>query len=262
MKQLKSIFALVLMSMFVNVSYAQDSTTKSAVLKVKRSAREVTVQTKDTVETYTKTRNADVSFETKKAVVDGNAVAFNNFNKDIEGRKLSRAFVELGGGMNYIFDGSEFRPEIRATLGWETKHTLLFVNGFMSLKGHNVSSDKTENGITEGAEAEGRYNVFGATFNAGWKLWQDARYRSYVAIYGGAGYGYCKTDGDDDAIRYTSSFYGLLYQGGVKAKWGFSEHFGLTFNAEFGNSARNFHDSEQDMNNFAIKALLGLNYTF
>ena len=262
MKQLKSIFALVLMSMFVNVSYAQDSTTKSAVLKVKRSSTEVTATTATDTIVTTRTRNCDVAFDYKKESVDGNAIAFDNFNKDIEGHKLSRPFVELGFGGTYIFDGSEIRPELRAILGWETKHTLLFVNGFMSWKGYNVSDDVTENGIVEGAEATGRYNTFGAIMNMGWKLWQDARYRSYVAIYGGGGYGYCKSDGDAEEIRYTSSFYGLLYQAGVKAKWGLTQHVGLTFDVSFGNAARNFHDSEQDMNNFALKGLIGLNYTF
>ena len=132
----------------------------------------------------------------------------------------------------------------------------------MSWKGFNTSTNLTANGVTEGAEATGHYTTFNATLGFAGKVWQDARYRSFIALYGDAGYGYCKTDGDNENIRFTSSFYGFVWEGGIKAKWGFSRHLGLNVDLGVGNVARNFHDSEQDMGAIALKGVLSLVYTF
>ena len=79
MKQLKSFLAVALMSvMFASVAPAQ--TTKSnlsnvpAVLNVDRHRKQVTTQTASDTTTYNKMRNADVSFKTKQAFVNGEAV--------------------------------------------------------------------------------------------------------------------------------------------------------------------------------------------
>jgi hypothetical protein len=206
MKQLKSFVALVLMSMFATVATAQTTKVQSkpAVLHVIRSAKQVTEVTTADTTTYNKMRNSDVSFATKQAFVNGEAWAFDNENKDVEGNKLSRPFLAIGGGANFLFSDKDVRPDFFARLGWEKKRFLTFVDFNVSWSGFNVSSNLTSNGVTEGAEAVGNYIIFAGTLNEAVKLWQDARYRSYLAVKAGAGYGYCKTDGDADAIRFSS----------------------------------------------------------
>lgn len=255
----------MLAALFLTVNFAQAQ--NAAVLDVQRTKKQVTVivandsAATDTI-TYRRTHNNAVDFKTKQAFVNGEAVAFNNVNKDVEGNLLSRPFVGIGGGASYLFDGSELRPTINAIVGWEKKNMIIFADFNMSWKGYNISSETTDNGVVEGAEADGRYNSFNATANIGWKLWQSDRYRSYVAPFAGAGYGYAKTDGDAEEVRYTSSFYGLVWQAGVMTKIGFSKHFGLGLNLHVGNAARNYHDSEQDMSAIKLGGSASLIYTF
>lgn len=259
--------AKVVMVMFATMFLTINAQAQSAVLDVQRSKKQVQVVVAndsnkvDTI-TYVKTRNNAVSFATKRAFVNGESYAFNNQNKDAEGNRLSRPFLGIGGGASYLFNGSELRPTINAIVGWEKKNLIIFCDFNMSWKGYNVSSSTSDNGVVEGAEAEGNYNTFGATANLGLKVWQSDRYRSYVALYGGAGYGYAKTDGDAEEVRYTSSFYGLVWQAGVMTKIGFSKHFGLGLNLHVGNAARNYHDSEQDMSAIKLGAVANLIYTF
>jgi hypothetical protein len=257
----------VLMGMFSALCLTINAQAQNAaVLDIQRSKKQVQVVVADSAATdtitYTRTRNNAVDFETKKAVVNGESYAFDNKNKDVEGNLLSRPFVGIGGGASYLFDGNELRPSLSATIGWEKKNMLLFADFNMSWKGHNNSSDTSEDGVIKGAEVSGRYNTFAATANIGWKVWQSDRYRSYVAPFAGAGYGYCKTDGDADDVRYTSSFYGFVWQGGVIAKIGFNRHFGVGLNVHVGNAARNYHDSEQDMSAIKLGAMASLIYTF
>jgi outer membrane protein W len=274
MKQIMSSIVTVLksapkmaMGMLVMSFLTINAAAQTAVLDVQRSKKQVQVVVAndsnkvDTI-TYVKTRNNAVSFEQKRSFVNGESYAFDNKNKDAEGNRLSRPFLGIGGGASYLFDGNELRPTLNAVIGWEKKNMILFADFSMSWKGYNVSSSTTDNGVTEGAEAEGQYNTFGACANIGWKLWQSDRYRSYVAPFAGAGYGYCKTDGDADDVRYTSSFYGLVWQAGVMTKIGFSRHFGLGLNLHVGNAARNYHDSEQDMSAIKLGAVANLIYTF
>lgn len=272
MTQLKSFFAIVLMSMmFANVATAQTTTdqSKSATLRITRNNKVITKTTeKDTI-VAKKTRVCEVSdsfkvarYEARLAGKEAPGTYFDNHNKDIEGKLLSRPYVELGGGAAWLFSSSEFRPEIRATFGWEMKPALIFADFSFGWKGFSTSDDLSEHGLREGSEATGRYNVFTGTLNAALKVWQDARYLSYVAIFGGAGYSYAKTDGDDSEIRFSSSFYQLRWQGGVIVKVGINEHWGFSGRAYVFNPSNNEHDSDQDAGKLAVGAQVALGYTF
>ena len=273
MKMTKVVVAVVAMcAMFATEVNAQTSSPKneqSAVLKVTRSNRVITKTTATDTVVAQKTTINQVSDEFKMARYEARlkgetapGAYFDNENRDIEGNVLSRPFVEIGGGGSYLFSGSEFRPTLNATIGWEKKNMLIFSTFDASWKGYNVSSDLTDDGMVEGAEASGRYNSLNATLNFAYKVLQDARYMSYVAPYVGAGYGYCKTDGDSEEIRYSSSFYGFLWTAGVRGKWGLSRHVGIAVNLSVGNVARNYHDSKQDMNAIGLKGSITLGYTF
>ncbi len=242
---------------------------KSAVLKITRSAKQVTMVTsKDTV-TAVRTRVCDVSdsvklarYEAKRRGETPETVYFDGHNKDITGRKLSRPFIELGFGGTYLFDNSEIRPELVLNAGWESRYFLLMATGYMSWKSFNSSDALTEHGLTEGAEASGRYNSFGALLGGGPKVWSSADFNTYLALIGQIGYGYCKTDGDSEAIRFSSSFYGLKWRGLLRFHYGFNNHWGLSVDAGVTNTVRNHHDSDQDKGGVTAEATVTLGYSF
>lgn len=270
--------AIVLMSMIASTvnaqTVSQNNEQKSAVLKITRSAKQVTMVSqsadgkKDTV-VATKTRVCEVSdsvklarYEAKLKGEQPTGAYFDNHNKDITGRVLSRPFVELGGGATYAFSSKEVRPVGRLTLGWEMKSLLIFGDFELGMKGFSTSDALTEHGVREGSEATGRYNTFTGVLNGAVKLWNSDNYNSFIAIFGGAGYTYAKTDGDDESIRFSSSFYQLRWQGGVLMKYGFNSHWGLTGRIYVQNPSNNEHDSDQDAAKLAIGAQLGVNYSF
>jgi hypothetical protein len=275
----KFVAIIVLGMMCATVSTAQTENPvkgeqKSAVLKIHRTNKQVTMVSKtaegkqDTT-VATKTRVCDVSDEVKLARYEAKrrgekpeGAYFNNKNKDITGRKLSRPFLEVGGGVTYAFSSKEVRPVFRGTFGWEMRYALLFADLEMSLKGFSTSNDLSEHGLREGAEASGRYNTFTGVLNGAVKLWNSSDFNSFIALFGGAGYSYAKTDGDDESIRFSSSFYQFRWQGGILAKWGFAEHWGLTGRLYVQNPSNNEHDSDQDAGKLAVGAQLGVNYSF
>jgi hypothetical protein len=256
-----AVVALALMSVMTTEVTAQTSSQKSAVL-VSRSKSAITMTTATDTVTTTRTTNDKVSFDYKKSNVDGNpsAIAFDNKNKDIEGKKLSRAFLALAGGANFQFSGSEFRPEGRILFGREAKSLVFFADLFLSGKKLNESEELTENGVKKGADFTGKYLDYGGKLNVGFKILQDSRYRNWLAIYAGAGYGFSKTDGDDAPAMSSNS--GFLYGGGLLGKMALNNHWGIVGQIEFGNVVRCYHDSDQDLGNFAGKLLVGVSYTF
>jgi hypothetical protein len=267
------LLAIALMSamFFASVATAQTTTdqSKSATLRITRNNKVITKTTATDTIVAKKTTINQVSDSFKVARYEARlkgeqapGTYFDNHNRDIEGKLLSRPFVELGGGATYAFSSSEFRPEVRLTLGWEMKPAIIFADFSLGWKGFSTSDDLSEHGLREGSEATGRYNVFTGTLNGALKVWQDARYLSYIAIFGGAGYSYAKTDGDSEDIRFSSSFYQLRWQGGVMAKYGFNEHWGVSARAYVFNPSNNEHDSDQDAAKLAVGAQVGVSYSF
>jgi hypothetical protein len=257
-------FAIALMSvMFANVTTAQTTKDQSAVLKIHRTRQQVTMVTSDAagkVDTVTavRTRVCDVSDEVKLARYEAKrrgekpeTVYFDNKNKDIEGKKISRPFVELGFGGTLLFDNSELRPELVLNAGWESRYFILMATGYFSGKAFN--SD---------AEAGGSYHTFGGLLGGGPKLWNSANFNSYLALIGQVGYGYEKTDGDAEDIRFSSSFYGLKWRGLLRFHYGFNNHWGLSVDAGVTNTVRNHHDSDQDKGGVTAEATVTLGYSF
>jgi hypothetical protein len=269
---------VVLISMMTSVVFAQTTSQnneqKSAVLKITRSSKQVTMVTSDAtgkVDTVvaTRTRVCDVSdevkldrYEARLAGKEAHGAYFDNKNKDITGRKLSRPVFELGGGATYAPSNKEFRPVFRGTAGWEMRYMILFADFEFGTKGFSTSDALTDSGVREGAEVTGRYNTFTGVLNGAVKLYNSADFNSFVSLFGGAGYTYAKTDGDDESIRFSSSFYQFRWQGGILAKWGFSSHWGVSGRIYVQNPSNNEHDSDQDAGVLAVGAQLGVNYSF
>lgn len=258
----KVVVAVVAMcAMFATEVNAQTSSPKneqSAVLKVTRSNRVITKTTATDTVVAQKTTINQVSDEFKVARYEARLAGkeapgsyFDNHNRDIEGKLLSRPFVEAGFGGTLLFDNSELRPELIVNVGWECRYFLLMATGYFSGKAFN--SD---------AEAGGSYNTFGGMLGGGPKLWSSNDFNSYLALIGQVGYGYEKTDGDAEDIRFSSSFYGLKWRGFARFHYGFNEHWGLSVDAGVTNTVRNHHNSEQDKGGITAEATLTLGYSF
>lgn len=118
----------------------------------------------------------------------------------------------------------------------------------------------TAGGVKKGASYTGTYLTYGGKLNVGVKILQNDRYTSWVALYGGAGYANSTTDVDDAEVVSSNS--GFLYGGGLLGKASLGKHWGLIGQIEFGNITRCYHDSKQDLGNFAFKFQGGVVYTF
>jgi hypothetical protein len=268
----------MLMSMAIAPVFAQaekhESAEQKTVIKITRNKQQVTMVTSDAdgkqdTTVAVRTRVCEVSDSVKLARYEARlkgetapGVYFDNKNKDITGRKLSRPFVELGGGGAWLFSSKEFRPVGRFTLGWESRYTLIFADFEFGTKGFSTSDDLSEHGVRKGAEAEGLYKTFSAVANGAVKLWNSDNFNSFIALYGGVGYTYAKTDGDSDDIRFGSAFYQFRWQAGLLAKYGFNSHWGLTGRLYIQNPSNNEHDSAQDAGKLAVGAQVGVNYSF
>lgn len=270
----------MLMSMAIAPVFAQAEKhesaeqNKSAVLRINRTRQQVTMVTSDATgkkdtTVATRTRVCDVAdsiklerYEAKRAGKTPETVYFDGHNKDITGRKLSRPFVEVGGGLNWLFENKELRPELVLNFGWESRYFLLMATGFMSWKSFNDSDKLTDHGIVEGAEASGRYNTFGGMLGGGPKLWSSNDFNSYLALIGQVGYGYTKTDGDAEDIRFSSSFYGLKWRGFARFHYGFNSHWGVSIDAGVTNTVVNNHDSDQSKGSITGEVTATLGYSF
>lgn len=128
---------VVLISMMTSVVTAQTTSSNMSTVTVSRARKVIDMTTSEDTLHTTQKRNIDVPFDYKKANVDsGNeaAIAFDNHNRDIEGKKLSRAFIALEGGLSYQLDGAEIQPEARLLIGREAKSLVFFADLFLSGK--------------------------------------------------------------------------------------------------------------------------------
>ena len=148
----------------------------------------------------------------------------------------------------YVTDGY-FTPSVTGRLGYETCHFLFDLEGSFSSSEH-----------TEVAEYSGRYLSFAAQFNAGWKFWQDRRYRHYLAVLGTAGYGYQKTDGDEAVAR--SKNYGTIIGALARVSWGLPKNWRLVGEVGYKIVPKVRHNEEQDVHNAGVFANVGIGYAW
>lgn len=137
---------------------------------------------------YKEQNASDVALATKEAVLRGEAVAYQPEHHRADGSKIHRINVSLLGGANYV--DNTVAPEVTLRLGYETCHFLFEVEGSYTTSRYNERSD------TEGSFAAGIFMG-----NLGWKLFQGLNKRSYVAVVGAAGYGYSKTNSEEELVN-------------------------------------------------------------
>lgn len=190
----------------------------------------------------------ETSFETKEAILRGEARMFDPHHKDYDGdfRHKVQATV-LGGG---LVSSGNFSPVLTGRLGYESCHFLFELEGSVS------RAKYTETAVQSGE----KYTSFAAQFNTGWKFLQDHRSHHFIAILGTVGYGYQRTDGDDTEAR--SRNYGFIAGGMLRGSLGLTNHLRLVAEGGYKLVPKVNHNEEQDLNNGGVFFNVGLGCTW
>ena len=198
--------------------------------------------------TYREVASNDVAFEDKEAVLRGERRAYHPKHQRADGSKIHHANVSVLGGANYVDNSLNAVATLR--LGYETCHFLFEVEGSYSTMAY-----------TSTASTSGKYDTFIATGNVGWKFLQSRDYRSYLAIFGSAGYAYQRTDKPDAEV--TSDNFGLTLDASLRGAWGFAKRFQLVVEAGYRVLPQVFHGGgKQDFTNGGPFVNIGVNMSF
>ena len=234
------------------VSLAEKTRTSRPDLKVvnvvkAENRRGVVTAKKDTV-WYDVTSSNKVSFDDKVAVNRGEKRAIDK-HTTLDGKSIHRVYASVLGGA-LLTNKGDFHPVVGGRLGYETCHFLFELEGVFSQQKH-----------TDVAEATGSYNTFAGYLTAGWKLWQNSLYRSYVAVGASGGYAYQKTDAEDAEV--CSYNYGLAGKAFVRGLWGLNRNFGLVFEGGYNLLPWVEHyGGDQKWNHGGAYLEAGVNYRF
>ncbi|MBO5037876.1 MAG: hypothetical protein J6C85_00250 [Alphaproteobacteria bacterium] len=221
----------------------------TGVVKDKANSRVGAVTSKKDTLWYDKTSSDRVSFEDKVAVNRGEKVAVDPHHKDLEGKFRHRVYMSALGGA-ILTNKGDFHPVVGGRLGYETCHFLFELEGVYSQQNY-----------TDIAEVTGQYNTFAAYLTAGWKFWQDALYRSYLAVGASGGFAYQKTDTED--AEFFSSNYGAAGKVFLRGLWGLNRNFGLVFEGGYNLLPWVEHyGGEQEWNHGGAYLQAGVNYKF
>jgi hypothetical protein len=202
--------------------------------------------------TFTRTTSDKVSYSDKVAVVNGQKLAMKPGHRDVELNLRHTVYGSVLAGGMYVFDDHEFQPMGTLKLGYESCHFLFEMDGSYSRMEY-----------TNTAEASGHYNSFSAYLGAGWKFWQDNRYRSYLSVGGSAGYAYQRTD--KEAADVFSDNYGFAAKGWVRGNISLNNRLGLLIEGGYNLLPKVYHQEDQDHQDFGHGGAylqIGLNYRF
>lgn len=206
-----------------------------------------------TSSTFTRTTSGRVSYSDKVAVVNGRKFAVRPGNRDIEGNLRHTVYMSLLGGAMYVVDDHEFQPLLNLKGGYESCHFLF-----------EIEAQGTWMQYTDSASVAGHhYSSLSFYVGAGWKVWQDARYRNYVALGGSLGYAYQRTD-DKNADVFSDN-YGLAGKAWVRGILPLGLHLGLLMEAGYNLLPKVYHKADQnhqDLNHGGGYVQIGLNYRF
>ena len=102
---------------------------------------------------------------------------------------------------------------------------------------------------TDSASVAGaHYNSLSFYAGAGWKFWQDARYRSFLAIGASAGYAYQKTDAKDADVF--SDNYGFAAKGWIRGNISLNNRLGLLVEGGYNLLPKVYHKADQKHQDF------------
>ncbi len=207
-----------------------------------------TGEVKNDTTVFDRQSSNEIAFEKKERALRDEIIIVDDHHKDLDGnfRHKTQATV-LGGGL--VVNGS-FSPVVTGRLGYETCHFLFELQGDYSF------SQK----YTEVAQKTGSYSSFSAQFNAGWKFWQDRRYRHFIAILGTAGCGYQKTDGDN--TEACSKNYGFIGGGMLRGSYALTKYLRLVAEGGYKIIPKVNHNEDQDLSNGGFFFNVGLGFAW
>ena len=170
---------------------------------------------------YTRVNTADLSTEERKALLDGRAKAVKPSYRTYDGLRRSRVVISAGGGGYYTLDNNTFAPVARVSFGVEHPKWLWGVGALY-----------TRTKYEKVAEATGSYNSLALLGRLTWKMWSDLLDRSYVGPFLEAGYGYQKTDGNNE-VEIRSKNYGLSCGAGITGVIQLHKNLALCIEGEY-----------------------------
>ena len=197
---------------------------------------------------YLEASSAEIALSDKEAVLRGELRAYNPEHQRADGSNVHHVNVSVLGGANYVDNSLNAVATLR--VGYETCHFLFEVEGSYSTMAY-----------TSTATTSGKYDTFIAAGNVGWKFLQSRNYRSYLAIFGSAGYAYQRTDKPDAEV--TSDNFGLTLDAALRGAWGFAKRYQLVVEAGYRVLPQVFHGGgTQDFTNGGPFVNLGVNMSF
>lgn len=230
-----------------NVYHVEKDGENRMVLRRVVFLKEGQVVSKTDTLAFRRTTSNDLSLAEKEQVLKGERTAVDPHHKNLEGKLRHHVQLSVLGGISTV---GGVAPVATLRGAYETCHFLFEAEG-------SYSTFK----YTEKASISGNYTTWVFGGNVGWKMWQDLRCRSYLALVGSAGYALQKSDVETADI-YAKN-YGFTFGASVRGSWGVTPRLRLIGEAGVRLFPKVYNDGgNQEFDNFGFTASVGLGYTF
>lgn len=194
-----------------------------------------------------------------EAVCMGKTYIYNDHHTDARGRDRHKVTIGASAGLG-SFKQTGVTPIYSLSLGYEACHWFIDLEADLLFNRYSATAET----------ANAKYASFSMTLNPAYKIWQDKRYRHYVALGGKVGYGYSSTDGG----QIGSANYGFVFGGFAKGAYAVDRSGRFKLTAEIGYTLYPFlsHDvsirgnemqeNSQSMANHGLYGKVGVSYSF
>ncbi len=143
---------------------------------------------------FVKTTTDQLSSSQKDEIISGQAEGYDPKHRNPKGEKRHTFGVAALGGGVLTTDG-KLNPSVAIRLLYETCNFAFSVEGAYSTAEH-----------TQTSSVGGKYSTFQATGNVVWKILQNKNKDAYLGVGVKAGYGYQKTDKDENSLLFSENF--------------------------------------------------------
>jgi hypothetical protein len=145
-------------------------------------------------EGYVKTTTNQMTSSQKESFLKGESEGYDPEHRNRKGEKRHTFGVAALGGGVLTSDG-KLNPSVALRLFYETCNFAFSVEGVYSTADH-----------TQTSSVGGKYSTFQATGNVVWKFLQNQDKDAYLGVGLKAGYGYQKTDKDENSLLFSENF--------------------------------------------------------
>ena len=143
---------------------------------------------------FVKTTTDQLSSSQKDEIISGQAEGYDPKHRNPKGEKRHKFGVAALVGGVLTTDG-KLNPSVAIRLLYETCNFAFSVEGSYSTAEH-----------TQTSSVGGKYSTFQATGNVVWKILQNKNKDAYLGVGVKAGYGYQKTDKDENSLLFSENF--------------------------------------------------------